>query len=234
MRLGWRFRALRRSSGALLHGACLWSKGYQFGQPHEVVGGAAEDEQPVNLVQSAQLHLADRAGLLEPSKSLFDQPSAAQADGVAGMPRGSAVEVRAAPLLVLGHMRGDVQGTCGRDEILGVVSLVRAYGDAPPASFSLVLKHQQSGFALGVSIGLGHHGGGDEAVAVLHQRVSQIGQMRFLAIALLVQPRVRVAGRFMRVVGALLAMEVRAIGIGTVLGAEALVRGPGLDERHRR
>jgi len=38
----------------------------------------------------------------------------------------------------------------------------------------------------------------------------------------------------MRVVGALLAMEVRAIaaiGIGPILGAEALVRGPGLDQR---
>ncbi len=93
MRPGGPFRALRAPSGALLHGACLWSKGYQFRQPHEVVGGAAEDEQPIDLVQSAQLHLADRAGLLEPSKSLFDQPSAAQADGVAGMPRGSAIEV---------------------------------------------------------------------------------------------------------------------------------------------
>ena len=76
MRLGGPFRALRPPSGALLHGACLSSKGYQFGQPHEVVGGAAEDEQPVDLVQSAQLYLADRSGLLEPSKSLFDQPSA--------------------------------------------------------------------------------------------------------------------------------------------------------------
>ena len=84
------------------------------------MGCATEDEQPVDVVQSAQLHLADRTGLLKPSKSLFDQPSAAQADGVAGMPRGSAVEVRAASLLVPGHMRGDVQGARGRDEILGV------------------------------------------------------------------------------------------------------------------
>jgi len=53
-----------------------------------------------------------------------------------------------------------------------------------------------------------------------------------LAVALFVQPRVRVAGPFMRFVGALLAMEVRAIaaiGIGTVLCAEAFVRGPGLE-----
>ena len=110
MRLGGPFGALRPPSGALLPEALLRSLGDQFRQPHEVVGGATEDEQPIDLVQSAQLHLAYRTGLFEPSKSFFDQPSAAQADGVAGMPRGSAVEVRAAPLLVLGHMRGDVQG----------------------------------------------------------------------------------------------------------------------------
>lgn len=112
------FRALRASLGALLHGACLSSKGDQFRQSHQVVGCATEDEQPIDLVQSAQLHLADRAGLLEPSKSLFDQPSPAQADGVAWMPCGSAIEVRAASLLVLRDMRGDVQGACGRDEVL--------------------------------------------------------------------------------------------------------------------
>jgi hypothetical protein len=58
--------------------------------------------------------------------------------------------------------------------------------------------------------------------------------MRLLAVALLVQPRVRVGGRFMRVVGALLAVEVRAaaaIVVRSILGAEALVRRSGLDQR---
>src|ERR1035437_484573 len=151
---GRRFPPSGRTSGALLPEALLRSLGDQFRQPHQVVGCATEDEQPIDLVQSAQLHLADRAGLLEPSKSFFDQPSAAQADGVAGMPRGSTVEVGAASLLVPGHMRGDVQGARGRDEILGVVGLVRAYGDATPAAFSLVLKHQQRSLALGVAVGL--------------------------------------------------------------------------------
>src|SRR5260370_40932675 len=98
MRPGGPFGALRAPSGALLDGACLWSKGYQVRQPHEVVGGAAEDEQPIALVQSAQLHLADRAGLLEPSKSLFDQPAAAHARGAAALPGGSAAAGRAGAL----------------------------------------------------------------------------------------------------------------------------------------
>ena len=44
---------------------------------------------------------------------------------------------------------------------------------------------------------------------------------------------IRVGGRFMRVVGALGAVEVRAIAaivVRSILGAEALVRGPGLDQ----
>jgi hypothetical protein len=53
------------------------------------------------------------------------------------MARSSAVEVGASSLLVLRYMRGDVQGTCGGDEILRVVGLVRAYGNAPLAVFCL-------------------------------------------------------------------------------------------------
>ena len=58
--------------------------------------------------------------------------------------------------------------------------------------------------------------------------------MRLLAVALLVQPRVLVGGRFMGVVGALLAVEVGTVAvaaIGTILGAEALMGRPGLDQR---
>lgn len=39
------------------------------GSRHRVVRGATEDEQQVHLLQAAQLHLTDGAGLLEPSKS---------------------------------------------------------------------------------------------------------------------------------------------------------------------
>jgi hypothetical protein len=151
------FQALGRSSGAPLPEPCRMSLCYQPGQPGQVVRGATEDEQPVHFVQSAQLHLADRAGLLEPSEALLDQPATAQADGIAGVPGGSPVEVRAAFLVVLGHMHGDIQLARG----------------------------------------------------------------------------IRVGGRFVRVVGALPAVEVRAVAtliLRAVLRAEALVRGPRLDE----
>jgi hypothetical protein len=72
-----------------------------------------------------------------------------------------------------------------------------------------------------------------EAVAVLHQGMAQITLPRLLAVALLVQSGVAVSGRCMRLVTTLLATEVRAVVIvvGAVLRAEALLRGPGLDQR---
>ena len=64
----------------------------------------------------------------------------------------------------------------------------------------LLLEHQQRGVALRVTIGVRHHRRGDQPVAVLHQRVAQIAQLRLLAIALLVKPRICIGGGLMRLV----------------------------------
>ena len=79
---------------------------------------------------------------------------------------------------------------------------------------------------------MGDHGRGNQSVAVLHQRMAQVAQLRFLAIALLVQPRIGIRRGLVRLVAALLAMEVGPITVsGIILGAETLLRGPGLDQR---
>lgn len=65
----------------------------------------------------------------------------------------------------------------------------------------------------------------------LRQRVAEIGQVRLLAIALLVEPGVWIGRRFVRLVLALLTVEARAVAIGAVLLTEALLRRPGLDQR---
>jgi len=111
------------SLGALLPEALRSSLGDQPRQPQQVVGCAAEDEDPVHLGQPAHLHLAERADLLHPAEGLFDQPAAAQADRVAGVPGGSSVHVRAPSVVVLGDVRRDLQGSRGGHEVLGVVSI---------------------------------------------------------------------------------------------------------------
>src|SRR5260370_42143888 len=121
--------ACNRSSGALLpeHFRRL---SYKSRQPDQVVRGATEDEQPIHFLQTPQLDLAQRAGLLQPSKALFDQPSTAEADRIAGLAWGSAVQVAGAALVVPGNVRCHVQLPHRADEILRVVSLVRTHRDA--------------------------------------------------------------------------------------------------------
>src|SRR5215472_12066955 len=148
------------------------------------------------------------------------------------MARGSAVQV-AAPVVVAGHdVRSYIEFPRGAHKVLRVVSLVGAYGDAPRALLLLLVQHEQCSIAFGPAVGMGHHRGGNQPVAVLDQRMAQIAQTRLLAVALFVQPSVGIRRRSMRLVAALLAVEVRSIArAGTVLRTEALLRGPRLQQR---
>src|SRR5208282_2452683 len=112
MRLCWTFAgsilALSRNSGALLPEPCRLLLCDQPWQSNQVVRRATEDEQPVHFLQPSQLYLAQRAGLLQPTKSLFHQPSAAQADGITRLARGPSIEVAAAPFVVLRYVWSDI------------------------------------------------------------------------------------------------------------------------------
>jgi len=44
----------------------------ELGKPDQIVRCATEDEQPVHILQAAQLDLAQRAGLLQPAETLLD------------------------------------------------------------------------------------------------------------------------------------------------------------------
>ncbi len=69
-------------------------------------------------------------------------------------------------------------------------------------------------------------------MAVLHGGMAQIAQPGFAARRLAIEPAVGIAGAGMGVILALLAAEIRAIAaVAAILGAEALMRGPGLDQR---
>ena len=217
-------------SGTLLHELTRWLSD-EFGKPDQVVCSATEYEQPVHLRESSQLDLAQRASLFQPAKALLDQPTPAQANRVAGLPCGSAVQIAATALVVLRNMGCHIQLPHRAHKIVAVIGLVGAHRDPPLTTVLLLLQHQQCCVALGVSIGVRHHRRGNQPVAVLHQRVAQIAQLGLLAIALLVQPRIRISGRFMRLVGTLLATEIRAVAvIGVVFAAKALLRCPRLDQ----
>src|ERR1700674_4769305 len=101
---GWRAsgndpEARNSCSGTLLPEHFRWLS-HQSRQPDQVVRRATEDEQPVHFLQASQLDLAQRASLLQPSECLFDQPSATQTDGIAGLARGSTIQVAQTSLFV--------------------------------------------------------------------------------------------------------------------------------------
>ena len=116
---------------------------HELWQAEQVVGSTAEDEDPVDLGPDLAASLGERSGLLQPAEGLPDQPAAAQAQGVAGMPGGSSVEDRAASLFLLLHMRGDVEGTGSGDDVPRVIRLIGTYGDASRAR--LLPIHRASG-----------------------------------------------------------------------------------------
>jgi hypothetical protein len=67
----------------------------------QIVRGATEDEQPIDLLQPAQLRLAQRAGLLQAPESLLHEPSTAETEeGIAGLATSSAIQVAAALVLI--------------------------------------------------------------------------------------------------------------------------------------
>lgn len=100
-----RFSSLRgsrnRRSGGLRARLC---RGQQLGQADQVVSGGGQGEHPTDTGCSAMARLA-QAGSLDPAKDLFDPLADPQADGVAGVAGGPAVDRRAAVAGVPGNVR---------------------------------------------------------------------------------------------------------------------------------
>ncbi len=78
--------------------------------------------------------------------------------------------------------------------------------------------------------------GDGQLAAVLHDRVAHVAELAFLALRLAVQAAIRVGRALMRVVLALLVVEVPALAVLIVLRLEAFMAGPRLDQRavHRK
>ena len=153
------------------------------------------------------------------------------------MAGGAAIDARAAGRGdVLRHVRRDLLFATFHDEVGRVVGLIGAERDPPGAGPGPdELDRRQR---LGVAGRPGRHPAHDQPVAVLHQRVPDVAELRRLAASLAVEPRVRVSGAGVGRVRALLALEVPlAVAprprrlVTAVLAAEALQAGPGLEQR---
>ena len=73
-------------------------------------------------------------------------------------------------------------------------------------------------------------------MTVLHRSVAHVAELGLPSCGFAIEPAVRISRALVRVVLALLAVEVCAVAVATILGTKALLRGPGLDQRsvHRK
>ena len=126
----------------------------------------------------------------------------------------------------IGHMIG------------GVIGLIFANRYAAAGLLGFGLEHDLRSAALGSAGGERDGAGHRQPMPVLHRGVAHVAELRLPPGSLAVKTAVGIAGAGMRVVLALLAVEVgSAVFVAAaVLGAETLVRGPRLNQRsvHRK
>src|SRR6266496_2920932 len=119
-----------------------------------------------------------------------------------------------------------------------VIGLVFAHRDAAAGLLGFGLEHYLRSAALGGPVGERDPAGHRQPMPVLHGSVAHIAELRLPPGGLAVKTAVGIAGARMRVVLALLSVEIgpAVFVAAAVLGAEALVRGPRLDQRsvHRK
>src|SRR5680860_1065585 len=151
-------------------------------QSHQVEAGAGEGEDRAHLLLSPMPELAQTPGHLHPTEGLFHDLAPALTHGVA-LPAGGAL-VDGVVLFLLGHMGGDTKAPGFLDEILGVVALVRPYGQPTFAPTAFSGEERKSRLFFGRAGGLGEGAVDDEAVPVLHHDMSGVGKPGFLAPAL--------------------------------------------------
>src|SRR6202158_772064 len=184
-------------------------RGQELRDANEIVGDSGQDEEPFHQATPTMPGLAQTADGLHPPKGFFDPLALDCADAIAGMAGRARVDRGAAVGVVLRDMRRAAAFTAAGDKVGGVIVLVAAHGAAGPG---IVLDHVERRRALRCAVGLGQPCIDDEAIAVLHHQMPHVAEFGLLAGTLAEQASVRVGGREMRVVPALLAVEV-ALGV---------------------
>src|SRR2546422_2728221 len=113
-----------------------------------------------------------------------------------------------------------------------VIGLVFAHRDAAAGLLCFGLEHPLRSAALGNPVGERDHARHRQPMPILHGSVAHIAELCLSPGGLAVKAAIGIAGACMRVVLALLSVEIgpAVFVAAAVLGAEALVRGPRLDQ----
>src|SRR6266404_5730388 len=224
--------AVARSSPA----ASCWC-GRQVAQSDQVVGRQCEAEHPIDSRNSAMAGLAQPAYGLDPAEDLFHSLTLALTNHVARMASGALVNNTG---WLAREVRGNRMLAHFLNKLLAVIALVGTQGDAMPARN--LLYHRQRRLWFGAPGSLSYAAVDRQPMAILHQHMAGIAELRLLAFPLARQPRFRIGSRLVAIVAALLAVKVhariarilvvrRGLARFGVFALETFLPRPGFDQR---
>ena len=179
----------------------------QSGHPDQIVGCHCKDELERNATYTSVFGFVQSGDRLGPGEAFLDPLADDLADSIARMPCRAAIDGGGAVGGVLRHMRSNVQFPQIGDEVLCVVSFVGAQRQAS-GSRRAPDDHLDGRFPLRRSGGGCERRTDDEPMPVLHQSMSHVAELGSLAAAFAIKPGIRVRGRGMRLVAALLVVEM--------------------------
>ena len=187
----------------------------QIADAHQIVGCAGEGKDPVHLRHSAMAYFAHQRNRLQPAEAFFDPLPFLLTDGIAMMPRRAAIDRAAAwSLLIPGHMRRDVQIPALGDKTQGVKRFVSAHRH--PLRSRNLFQHHQRCVSFCPPGGRHRFGLDDQPVAILHQQIPAVTQLRLLTNAFARHQRIRIGLRLVRVIRPSLAAKVHR-GIARII-----------------
>src|SRR6266542_255172 len=149
------------------------------GYPEQVIGGHGEEELSTHADRSSEPCLAHPRHRLGPSEDLFDALPLPLTQLVSAATRRASIQNRRNPFL-LRNVREDTLLGQSDLELSNVVSLVRTQSHAPTRSVNRSSHHRQRGLRFGSAIRLRHQGIRAQSVAVLHQDMTDVAQLRGL------------------------------------------------------
>src|SRR3970040_1312483 len=150
--------------------------------PNEVVDRRGEDEGPPRLGCPAMAELPQRAHRLEPAEDLLDSLADPLTHLVSRMTGRAPIDGARSATRVLGHVGRDPEATDPRHEISTVIGLVLPQRPPPPP-LGHPARQGQPDVALRRAGRLAHLDGHGQAMAVLHQDVSLVGELGLPSLA---------------------------------------------------
>ena len=205
----------------------------QIAYPDQIVGGQREGEHPADPSQTTVASLAQAADRLDPAEDLLNPFAFLLTDQITRMTSRALIDNAG---LLARNMGCYLVVAQLLNKLFAVVPFVATQGYT--VLTCNLFHHRQRGLRLCPALRQVHAAIDCDTIAVLHQHMASVAELRLLARSFARQPGFGIGGRLMGRVGALLAMKiyrgiarvVRGLPVRAVLALETFVAGPRLNQ----